>query len=100
MHAHLQTLSEHLLATDPQVVERIQGGGVTVAGVVVDPFLQGAQGGALLVQSMTREANILAYNDVFRFVTILALATALYVAYVIAFNTVRRRRLAIAGAQP
>jgi len=98
-HAHLQTLSERLVATDPQVVERIQGGGVAVAGVVADPFLQGAQGGALLVQSMTREANILAYNEVFRFVAILALATALYVAYVIVFHAVRRRRQVIAGTQ-
>ncbi len=36
-----------------------------VAGVVGDPALRSAQGTAILAQQVAREANILAYNDVF-----------------------------------
>lgn len=60
--SHLAALSEHLVAADPQVVARIQ-----------------AQGGAPLFQSAAREAAILAFNDVFRLVALLAVATALFV---------------------
>lgn len=89
--SHAVALSEHLLAADPQVALRIQGGSAALAGTVGDPAQRVAQGGGLLVQAMGREASILAYNDVFRLVAVLALITALYVAYVIAFNRIRRR---------
>ena len=35
--------------------------------------------GALLAQAAAREATVLAFNDVFRFVALLAVATALFV---------------------
>ncbi|HWU55305.1 MAG TPA: hypothetical protein VN175_07375 [Rhizomicrobium sp.] len=76
--AHAASLQDHVLAADPQVVLRIQSGAASVAGAVVDPGLRGAQGAALLAQRLTAEANILAFNDVFRFVFFLALATAAY----------------------
>jgi hypothetical protein len=60
--SHLSALTEHLVAADPQVVARIQ-----------------SQGSVLLAQSAAREAAILAFNDVFRFVALLAVATALFV---------------------
>lgn len=59
--SHLAALTEHLVAADPLVAARIQ-----------------AQGGVQLVQSAAREAAVLAFNDVFRFVALLALATALF----------------------
>ncbi|PFH10254.1 hypothetical protein BCF11_2671 [Collimonas sp. PA-H2] len=90
--AHVQALSEHLLAADPQVAARIFSGGAAIAKVVADPTLRTAQGGAFLVQAMTGEANILAYNDVFRLVALLALLTALYIAYLVIFHAVRSRR--------
>lgn len=88
---HAVTLSEHLVASDPQVAARIVGSAASLASAIGDPVLQGAQGAALLAQAMTREANILAYNDVFRLVAVLALLTAAYVGYIIVFNIVRRR---------
>ncbi|PZU10186.1 MFS transporter [Sphingomonas sp.] len=78
--AHALALSEHVLPMDPQVAQRIQGGAASLSGTIVDPGLQAAQGGGLLGQAITREATILAYNDVFWFVTALALATAAYIA--------------------
>ena len=50
------------------------------------------QGGGLLMQALLRESAVLAYNDVFRVVTILSLATAVYIAYLMFFYAARRRR--------
>ena len=55
---HSSILVDHLTLLDPQVVARIQSGGLA------------SLGGAA-----TREANILAYNDVFLAITVLALLT-------------------------
>ncbi|MYM34013.1 MFS transporter [Duganella sp. FT94W] len=55
---HSSILVEHLTLLDPQVAARIQSGGLA------------SLGGAA-----TREANILAYNDVFLAITVLALVT-------------------------
>lgn len=76
--AHAAALSEDLVAGDPQVVARIQSGARAFAGAVTDPAQQAAQGGGLLVRAVTREATILAFNDVFRFVAMLALSTAVF----------------------
>jgi hypothetical protein len=57
------------------------------------------QGGAqALGQALNREANVLAYNDTFRFVAGVALLTALYLGYIIVYNIVRRRRAEVGAA--
>ncbi len=98
--AHAAALSEHLTGFDPQVTARIQGGAASMSGVIVDPLLQGAQGGGLLVQAVTREASILAFNDTFRFVAALAFLTAAFQSYIIVSNTIRRRRATQAKGPP
>src|SRR6185295_7427644 len=90
--AHAGALSEHLTGFDPQVVTRIQNGAASLSGVVVDPFARSVQGAGLLSQALNREANTLAFNDVFSFVAAIAIFTAAYMAYAIVFNTVRQRR--------
>jgi hypothetical protein len=97
--AHAVWLSEHLTAADPHVVQRIQGGVSAISGVVTDPVLRSLEGAGLLSRSTTMEANILAYNDVFRAVGILAVLSALYLFYLIILYGRRRRRAALAGAQ-
>ena len=77
--SHWAALADHLVGADPQVVARIQTGVHALAGRVTDPGHLAAQGGALLVQAATREATVLAFNDVFRFVAQLAVGTALFV---------------------
>jgi MFS family permease len=89
--AHLQALSEHLLANNPQVMARLQSAG-SAAQVIVDPAQRSTQGAALLAQAMTREANILAYNDVFNLVALLSLAAAAFMAYRIAVLRYQRTR--------
>jgi len=72
---HSAILTEHLTLLNPLVAARIQGTGTTLGGVVGDPAIRSAQGVASLGAAATREANILAYNDVFLMVTIVALLT-------------------------
>jgi hypothetical protein len=79
--AHAQSLAEHLIATDPQVASRLVGGATSLSGTVVDPVLRTARGSALLAQALNREASVLAYNDVFMFVALMALGTALYLVF-------------------
>jgi len=55
---HSSILVEHLTLLDPQVAARVQSGGLASLGGLA-----------------TREANILAYNDVFLAITVLALVT-------------------------
>jgi hypothetical protein len=96
--AHAATLAEHLIAADPQVAARIQNGVVTVAGVLGDPVLRGAQGAGLLGRALASEANTLAFNDVFRFVAWLSVATAVYIACLIVYVTRQQQKEAKAAA--
>lgn len=96
---HAAALAERVLPMDPAVAARLQAGAQSLAGVLADPVARTAQGGRALAQALTREANILAFNDVFRLVAVLSLLTALYVTYILIFNAVRRRR-AEQGAPP
>ena len=90
--AHATALAERVLPLDPLVAARLQAGAQGLAGVITDPLARTAQGARALGQALTREANILAFNDVFRLVAALAILTALYVTYILIFNTIRRRR--------
>jgi hypothetical protein len=75
---HSQSIVQHIVMTDPVVAARIRAGAGAVGGVVGDPALRGAEGAALLAQQVTREANILAYNDVFMLLGVLAVLTVIW----------------------
>jgi MFS family permease len=62
---HSHTLVENILLTNPAAAGRLAGSAQQVGGVITDPTLRTAEGAALLSQRVTREANVLAYNDVF-----------------------------------
>ncbi|MYM94956.1 MFS transporter [Duganella vulcania] len=72
---HSSILVEHLTLLDPLVAARIQSGGASVGAGLADPAARGATGVAALGAAATREANILAYNDVFLMITLVALLT-------------------------
>jgi MFS family permease len=74
---HSNVLASSISLADPQVAARVQQLGGAYARVLGDPMLRQAQGAALLAQQVSREANILAYNDVF--IVIAALAAAAFV---------------------
>lgn len=90
--AHSAAIVHNMLQTDPQVSARITAGSSRLANVIADPALRSAEGSALLSQSATREANVLGYNDTFRFVALLAAATTLYLAFLLARRAWRERR--------
>jgi len=69
---HSHALVENILLNNPAVASRLAGNTQQVAAVVVDPVLRSAQGAALLGQRVTREANVLAFNDVFLIISVLA----------------------------
>jgi len=75
---HSHELVQNILMTDPIAAARITGSGNALHGVIGDPALRGSEGAALLAQQVTREANILAYNDVFLLVGVLAVAALLW----------------------
>jgi MFS family permease len=72
---HSSQLVEHLTLLDPQVAARIQGSAAALGGAVGDPAVRSAQGVAALGAAATREANILAWNDVFLAIGVVAVAT-------------------------
>jgi MFS family permease len=76
---HSSQLVEHLTLLDPLVAARVQGSGAVLGGTLADPALRSAQGVASLGAAATREANILAYNDVFLLISIVAVATLLWI---------------------
>lgn len=90
-HAH--SIVQSLTLTDPQVATRLQALGGAYGGVVTDPTLRSAQGAALLSQQVTREANVLAFNDVFLTICVLACLTLLWIG-------TRQLRMYITGVNP
>jgi MFS family permease len=69
---HFSQLAEQVVLIDPVLADRLTGGARQIGRVVADPLLRNAEGGALLARQVAREANILAFNDVFLVIGILS----------------------------
>ncbi len=69
---HSHSLVEQVQLTNPIAAGRLAGSAQQVNDVVTDPVLRSAQGAVLVGRQVTREANILAYNDVFLVIGVLA----------------------------
>jgi hypothetical protein len=76
---HSSNLAEQLSSLDPLVAARIQQGGAAYGRVLLDPAARTRQGLSLLSQAATREANILAFNDIFLLIAILAAVLAAWI---------------------
>jgi MFS family permease len=97
--AHSNALVQQIVMNNPLVATRIQQGGAAYGRTIGDPTLRNAEGAVLLSQQVTREANILAYNDVFRFIALLAAATTIYLGILVYMRTRREKRARLASAQ-
>lgn len=75
---HSHALVQSIVMTDPLVAARIRGSAGIYAGTIGDQTLRGAAGAATLARQVAREANILAFNDVFLLIAVLAVLTALW----------------------
>ena len=69
---HSHELVQQIVLTDPLDAQRLAGGARALGAVIGDPLLRSAEGAALLSQQVSREATILAYNDVFLVIGLLA----------------------------
>lgn len=69
---HSNILIQQVLLDNPTDAGRLAGSTNQLGGVIADPTLRAAQGAALLNQKVTREANVLAFNDVFLLIAVLA----------------------------
>ena len=70
---HSNILVEHILLTNPFVAQRVSQLSGSYGKVITDKSLLSAEGLQLLGQQVTREANVLAYNDAF---LVIAIASA------------------------
>lgn len=75
---HSEMLTQSLLQTDPQVALRLQQLGGAYARTLGDPALRQGEGAVLLAQQVSREANIMAFNDVFLLIGSLATIALVY----------------------
>jgi len=63
---HSYILTQNLVMSDPQVAARVAAYGQAYSGVTTDPAIIQGGGLAMLNNKANIEANILAYNDIFR----------------------------------
>ena len=76
---HSSMIVEHLTLLDPRVAARVQSGGSAYGGIIADPELRNLMGIRSLATAATREANVMAYNDVFMLIAIIAILTMLWI---------------------
>ncbi|OKO49819.1 MFS transporter [Pseudomonas sp. BTN1] len=76
---HSSMIVEHLTLIDPLVAARVQSGGTAYGKIVADPELRNLMGIRSLATAATREANVMAYNDVFMLIAIIAILTMLWI---------------------
>ncbi|MDL2358543.1 MAG: MFS transporter, partial [Pseudomonadota bacterium] len=76
---HASQLAEHLSLLDPLVAGRLQQGAAAYGRLLADPAARSVRSVAALGATATREANVLAYNDVFLLICAIALATAAWI---------------------
>ncbi|QRM32025.1 MFS transporter [Microvirga sp. VF16] len=80
---HVQDLANHLISTDPLVAQRLSQLSGAYGRVMTDKSLLNAEGIVLLGQQVNREATVLAYNDAFLAIALLAaFALAALIAHV------------------
>ncbi|WP_341520629.1 MFS transporter [Pseudomonas sp. G.S.17] len=76
---HSSILVEHLTLINPQVQARLQSSGASYAGAIADPSARTNQGIRAIATAATREANVLAYNDVFMLIAVIAVLTMIWI---------------------
>ncbi|OCR24886.1 MFS transporter [Pseudomonas syringae] len=76
---HSSVLVEHLTLINPQVQARLQSSSASYAGAIADPSTRTNQGIRAIATAATREANVLAYNDVFMLIAVIAVLTMIWI---------------------
>ena len=79
---HSHELVQSIVVSDPLVAARLQASAAQLNATLGDPTLRAATGAGAFAQQVAREANILAYNDVFMLVGVLAVLALLWGIYI------------------
>jgi MFS family permease len=95
--AHSAAINADFTLADPLVAQRVQQNAAAYGRVLTDPVLRQAEGAAILAQQASREANVLAYDDVFLLIAAIAAGTMLWAS--IHIMRIRRENLAKATQQ-
>ena len=96
---HSNQLGEAMTLGDPAVVQRLQQLSGAYGRIIDDPALRAQQGQALLQQQVTQQAHVLAYNDVFLLIALVAAVGCLWMTAVHLRPLLAARRL-VATAKP
>ncbi|WPE19545.1 hypothetical protein ShzoTeo12_07110 [Shinella zoogloeoides] len=73
---HSNMLAQSMTLADPLVAARVSQLSAAYGRIITDPAVLKAEGVALLSQQVTREANVLAHNDAFLIIALLAVGAA------------------------
>ncbi|MGV8863534.1 MAG: MFS transporter [Pseudomonas sp.] len=76
---HSSHIVEHLTLINAQVQSRLQISSGSYASAIADPSLLTNQGIRTLAAAATREANVLAYNDIFMIIALIAVLTLIWI---------------------
>jgi MFS family permease len=76
---HSAHIVEHVTLLDPQVQARLQSSSASYISAIADPSARTNQGIRALATAATREANTLAYNDVFMLIALIAILTMIWI---------------------
>jgi MFS family permease len=91
-HAHASTLANDLPISNPQIGNRIRINSASISGAVPDPALRQEEGASLFGQSLLEQANVLAFDDVNRFLSWLSFGTACFIAFQLLVGARRSQR--------
>lgn len=89
---HSSTLVDGVVMSNPIVANQVRQLSGVYAHVLTDPQLLNAEGVAVLAKKATLEANILAYNDVFRIYSVIALVLLIFLLAKITVRFLKSRR--------
>jgi hypothetical protein len=89
---HAEAIADSLSLGDPAVLQRLGATAERLGPYIGDPSATTAQASAQLGQALQAQAAVLAFNDTFWVVSLLALALAAFLAIVILSGEVGRLR--------
>jgi len=97
---HSSHIVEHLTLIDPLVQSRLQSYSASYASVMADPSLRTTQGIRTMATAATREANVLAYNDVFMLIALIAVLTMIWISFRVLWLKMTTQPQALAPVAP
>ncbi|RMV70751.1 MFS transporter [Pseudomonas coronafaciens] len=97
---HSSHIVEHLTLIDPLVQARLQSYSASYSSVIADPSLRNIQGIRAMATAATREANVLAYNDVFMLIALIAVLTMIWISLRMLWLKMTTQPLALAPIAP